>query len=29
MHLIGWEHYLPRLAVAVAGGDPGPDALAS
>jgi uncharacterized protein YndB with AHSA1/START domain len=29
MHLIGWEHYLPRLAVAVAGGDPGPDALPS
>lgn len=25
-HRTGWEHYLPRLAVAVAGGDPGPDA---
>ena len=21
----GWDHYLPRLAVAAAGGDPGPD----
>jgi uncharacterized protein YndB with AHSA1/START domain len=24
-HRAGWEHYLPRLAIAVAGGDPGPD----
>jgi len=24
-HGHGWEHYLPRLAVAAAGGDPGPD----
>ena len=26
-HRAGWHHYLPRLAVAAAGGDPGPDAL--
>jgi uncharacterized protein YndB with AHSA1/START domain len=25
-HRAGWEHYLPRLAVAAADGDPGPDA---
>jgi uncharacterized protein YndB with AHSA1/START domain len=25
-HSLGWEHYLPRLATAAAGGDPGPDA---
>ena len=25
MQLIGWRHYLPRLAVAASGGDPGPD----
>lgn len=24
-HLMGWEHYLPRLATAARGGDPGPD----
>jgi uncharacterized protein YndB with AHSA1/START domain len=24
-HADGWEHYLPRLALAVEGGDPGPD----
>jgi uncharacterized protein YndB with AHSA1/START domain len=24
-HEAGWDHYLPRLAVAVEGGDPGPD----
>lgn len=24
-HRDGWEHYLPRLATAAAGGDPGPD----
>jgi uncharacterized protein YndB with AHSA1/START domain len=24
-HGLGWEHYLPRLAVLAAGGDPGPD----
>jgi uncharacterized protein YndB with AHSA1/START domain len=24
-HGQGWEHYLARLAVAAAGGDPGPD----
>jgi uncharacterized protein YndB with AHSA1/START domain len=24
-HAAGWEHYLPRLEIAVAGGDPGPD----
>jgi uncharacterized protein YndB with AHSA1/START domain len=24
-HAHGWEHYLPRLAVAAGGGDPGPD----
>lgn len=24
-HTTGWEHYLPRLEVAAAGGDPGPD----
>jgi uncharacterized protein YndB with AHSA1/START domain len=24
-HRAGWEHFLPRLAVAAAGGDPGPD----
>ena len=26
-HRAGWHHYLPRLAVAAAGGGPGPDAL--
>ena len=25
----GWDHYLPRLAVAAAGGDPGPDPFAA
>jgi uncharacterized protein YndB with AHSA1/START domain len=24
-HASGWDHFLPRLAVAAAGGDPGPD----
>jgi len=24
-HAQGWDHYLPRLALAAAGGDPGPD----
>jgi uncharacterized protein YndB with AHSA1/START domain len=24
-HRAGWDHYLPRLAVAAVGGDPGPD----
>jgi uncharacterized protein YndB with AHSA1/START domain len=24
-HLAGWQHYLSRLAMAAAGGDPGPD----
>lgn len=24
-HAEGWDHYLPRLQVAAAGGDPGPD----
>ena len=24
-HRVGWEHFLPRLAIAAAGGDPGPD----
>jgi uncharacterized protein YndB with AHSA1/START domain len=28
-HRQGWEHYLTRLAVAAAGGDPGPDPNAS
>jgi len=26
-HRAGWEHYLPRLAAAASGRDPGPDAL--
>jgi uncharacterized protein YndB with AHSA1/START domain len=25
MHMQGWDHYLDRLAVRAAGGDPGPD----
>ena len=25
IHRLGWDHYLPRLAVAAEGGDPGPD----
>jgi uncharacterized protein YndB with AHSA1/START domain len=25
IHLIGWQHYVARLATAGAGGDPGPD----
>lgn len=25
VHRIGWEHYLARLGVCAAGGDPGPD----
>jgi uncharacterized protein YndB with AHSA1/START domain len=28
-HAQGWEHFLPRLAIAAAGGDPGPDPWAS
>jgi uncharacterized protein YndB with AHSA1/START domain len=24
-HRAGWEHFLPRLTIAAAGGDPGPD----
>jgi len=24
-HAAGWDHYLARLAIAAAGGDPGPD----
>jgi uncharacterized protein YndB with AHSA1/START domain len=24
-HAVGWNHFLPRLAVKAAGGDPGPD----
>lgn len=24
-HTTGWQHYLPRLALAAEGGDPGPD----
>ena len=24
-HAVGWEHFLPRLAIVAAGGDPGPD----
>lgn len=26
-HTVGWDHYLGRLAVRAAGGDPGPDVL--
>lgn len=26
-HALGWNHYLPRLATAAAGGEPGPDPL--
>jgi uncharacterized protein YndB with AHSA1/START domain len=25
VHRAGWDHYLPRLATAASGGDPGPD----
>ena len=25
VHAQGWDHFLPRLAIAAAGGDPGPD----
>lgn len=25
IHRLGWDHYLPRLATAAGGGDPGPD----
>ena len=28
-HADGWEHFLPRLATAAEGGDPGPDPLAA
>ena len=24
-HRVGWDHFLPRLSIAAAGGDPGPD----
>jgi hypothetical protein len=27
-HRVGWTHYLPRLAMAAAGSDPGPDPFA-
>jgi uncharacterized protein YndB with AHSA1/START domain len=27
IHRAGWDHYLPRLAAAATGGDPGPDVL--
>ncbi len=27
LHVAGWEHYLPRLAMLAEGGDPGPDRL--
>ena len=26
IHVMGWDHYIPRLAAAAEGGDPGPDA---
>jgi len=29
MHRDGWEHYLDRLAIRAAGGDPGPDGTAA
>jgi uncharacterized protein YndB with AHSA1/START domain len=29
IHAAGWNHYLPRLAIASAGGEPGPDTLPS
>lgn len=29
VHSLGWQHYLPRLAIAAAGGDPGPDPMTS
>jgi uncharacterized protein YndB with AHSA1/START domain len=29
IHAAGWDHYLPRLAIASAGGEPGPDTLPS
>ena len=29
IHAVGWDHYLPRLAISAAGGDPGPDTLPS
>jgi uncharacterized protein YndB with AHSA1/START domain len=25
LHVVGWEHYVPRLAIAAEGGDPGRD----
>jgi hypothetical protein len=25
LHVMGWEHFLPRLAIVAAGGDPGVD----
>jgi len=28
-HAHGWQHYLDRLAIAAAGGDPGPDPMAA
>jgi uncharacterized protein YndB with AHSA1/START domain len=28
-HVMGWDNYLPRLAVAAAGDDPGPDPMAA
>jgi len=29
IHVVGWERYLPRLALSAAGGDPGPDIVPS
>jgi len=29
IHAVGWDHYLPRLAIASTGGEPGPDTLPS
>lgn len=26
IHVMGWDHYVPRLALVAEGGDPGPDA---
>jgi uncharacterized protein YndB with AHSA1/START domain len=28
-HVMGWDNYLPRLAIVAAGGDPGPDPMAA
>ncbi len=29
IHAAGWNHYLPRLAISAAGGDPGPETVPS